>query len=212
MLGHARHLVRIARVAGLIGLNTHCPAHGVLAGKKFIRHARRQNATGRRFLLVKVGDKMPLGHFKLRQFSVERRGSDQSSVDFFGLDGKGATNFTHRHHFRDGRNGFFDPFKILPLETIGGHGPASDIHQVGIGGLDGTNDDIIRAETLDLFLRLEADSFADGHEPNDAGHADKNAEHRQHGAHGMQQKTFDAQLKCAKPNSHGIEWLGGLCE
>jgi hypothetical protein len=49
-----------------------------------------------------------------------------------------------------------------------------------------------------LLLGFLANPFADGQQPNHAGDADEDTEHRQCGTHWVEQKAFNAELPSAK--------------
>ena len=47
--------------------------------------------------------------------------------------------------------------------------------------------DIVGSQLFDLLLRLITDPLANGEQPDDASHTDEDPQHRERGAHGMQQ-------------------------
>ena len=59
--------------------------------------------------------------------------------------------------------------------------------------LDAAHDDVGGAQVLDLLLGLVADAFAHGHQPDDGGDADEDAQHGQRGPQLVQHQRADAQ-------------------
>jgi hypothetical protein len=59
------------------------------------------------------------------------------------------------------------------------------------------DNDVFRAEALDLPSGRLADALADGQKPNHAGHADEDTQHGQERPQGMQREALEAELQGA---------------
>ena len=117
-------------------------------------------------------------NFKAGDVLVFRCAPYESTVDRLdvrvGRVLKAVRKFADAKDFRDVRDRARKHIKFFACDAIE-FGTSAPSFRV-VGRLDAAHNDIFRPKTLDLFLSLAADPFADREKPDDAGYPDKDSE------------------------------------
>ena len=141
---------------------------------------------------VGVAKKPPPIKLQLHHVGILAGASNQPTVDQSTGVAEASSQLADGQRPLDRRNGFPHPLEIIPGDSVGHRSVRAFGHLAG--RFDRADDNVIGPEPLDLLLCFETDPLADGQQPNHAGHADEDAQHRQERSQGVQQQALDAEL------------------
>ena len=149
-----------------------------------------------------VGDEVPAFDVQPRDFGVFGSAAHQPPVDGAIAIAQLAADLADRDGALDRGNRLDDPRVVFPQQAIG-----QDEAGVVAGNLQGllrADHDVVGPQALDLLLGLDADPFADGQQPDHAGDADEDPQHRQQRPQGVHEQALDAQLPGSEEEHHQL--------
>ena len=173
------------------------PADRVFVGEELFGGLRGQHAEVAKFDVVHLDQKTAFENLLFGDIDIVGRASDQTPVHLMTAVMERLAGLANGDRLDDRRNRFGKARKILPRQAEFGdlHSPsaAAPLAENLVRRLDGADDDVVGAETLDLLLRLAADPLADRQKPDHTRHPDEDPEDRQQGAERMEQEAFHPQ-------------------
>ena len=200
-VGSRRSVSPIDDVEVLVDLDGQ--ADGIGKSEQLLRRLLRDDAHVVRGVAVAVFDESAAIHAQMVQVEVLGRAADQPHLGGVLAEPHFALDLAHRHGLLNHRDIGDDALVVVPQHAVGNE---QRIAQLGgrLSRLDAPHDDVVRTQILDLLLRLVADPFAHGHQPDHGRDADQDAQDGQARPELVQQEAVDAQTQCQEDASEQV--------
>ena len=177
------------------------PAHAdVFAQRGFHReqqrhHLRAQHANARPAVHVVFREEATADDAVVAHGGIPRNGADNFAIHTVADVPDVVADVARRQDDGDTGDGFADALRIVVGDAVLQHITLAALigNILIVGRFAAPDDDVLAAQTFDLFLRLVAGAFADGEHGDNRAHAKHNAQHGEQRAQAMQPEAADAQ-------------------
>ena len=174
-------------IVGVLG-NIDAFTDWVFVGKQPLCHAGCKDTAGSFAKALRIGNEMARLDDQTCYFSILWCAAHQATIYHVIFMSECSADFANWNGAFDGGNSHLQHVELVASQSIGSHTLRI---QLFTGWFYGTNHNRVGTQALDLALRLAADAFANGKQPNHAGDTDKDTQHGQQRSQGVKPKTFD---------------------